>query len=310
MDAVHTENRLPHDQPPINTSDMKRLIVQANLLSSTEGSSTSVGLIVGASGTGKTLAAHAYRVNAEQEQRSRCAIIDVMPQITAKGLLSTILHQIGEDPRFRTSHDALLRTIDVLQQGKTRLLILDQGDYLERSTLEVLSLLVEKTPCSFLLVGLPHLRARLNMVPSFAGRVGLLLQFGPLPETEVYEVFLPQLVLSGWKFDPKSEEDLHIGRYLWKNARPSLRRLCTILGYASRLAQMSGSSKITFEDIRMAMRMTHFPDDWKENEEGSEQIESPRVDQKKPMREHQQESLSGDFRLWEIHRDHSYDCEE
>lgn len=260
MNTVFADHRLPYGQSPIYTSDVKRLIAQANLLMKIDGLPSSIGLALGPSGTGKTTAIHAYRAHAEREQPSSCAIVDVLPQITLKGLLSVILRQIGEDLRPHTSHDALLQTIDVLQQGKTRLLILDQSDYLEREAFELLSLLVEKTSCSFLLVGLPHLLARLNMVPSFAGRVDLRLQFGILPEEEVCDVFLPQLVLPGWEFNPENEEDLNIGSYLWEHAQPSLRLVCMILSYASRLVQMSGSRKITLEDIHTVIDMTAFPD--------------------------------------------------
>jgi DNA polymerase III delta prime subunit len=283
MDTVHAENRLPHDQPPIYTSAVNCLIGQANLLRNVGESPATVGMVVGAPGTGKTIAAYCYQdylAREEPEQRSKCALIPVLPQVTAKDTLSSILHRVGEHSHGHTLQNVFHQTIDVLQQRKTRLLILDGSDYLERETLEILSRLVEQTSCSLLLIGLPQLSAHLRIAPSFAGLIGLTLQFRPLPDTEVYELFLPQLVLPCWEFDSTNEEDLRLGRYLWKHARPSLRRVRTILAYASQLAQMKNSKKITFEDLHMAVSMTYSSGNRtysQENEENGENAESIRL---------------------------------
>lgn len=277
MDTKGSPFHLPSQQLPIMTSNVREFIAQTRLLMSTEGPPSSLGLVVGASGTGKTVAAHVCREMIEQEEHASCAILDVMPQMTARDFLSVILHQLGKNARPRTSHEALRQVIEMLQQGKARLIILDQSDYLERSALEVLALLVDKTPCSFLLIGLPHLLTRLNMVPFCADRVSLILPFRPLAEEEMYETFLPQVELPGWAFHPQSKEDLRIGKYLWENARPSLRRVCTILGYASYLAQMSNASNVTIEHIRQAIHMTGLSRSRKENEEETELSQSVKV---------------------------------
>jgi replication-associated recombination protein RarA len=255
---------------PILTRSVQEFLAQTRLLRRAEGPPSSLGLVVGPSGVGKTVAAHACRETMEQEQHASCALIDLMPHMTTREFLSTILHQLGENNRPRTSHEALRQVIEVLQQGKTHLLLLDQSDYLERSSLEALTLLVEKTPCSFLLIGLPPLRTRLNMVPSCAGRVSLSLKFDPLSEEELCQVFLPHIVLPGWKFSPENEVDLRLGHYLWENARPSLRRVCTLLEYASSLAQLADASDVTFEQLHMAVRLAGFSRDRKIPEEETE----------------------------------------
>jgi hypothetical protein len=136
-----------------------------------------------------------------------------------------------------------------------QLVMLDQADYLQREHLELLRMLVDQTPCSFLLIGLPQLLSAIEGHPPSASRLSLTLEFRPLSEEEVLVEFLPQLFLPGWVYDPTSEADRHLGSYLWRNARPSLRRLRTILAYASLLAQQPDAGKITLETVRLALQM-------------------------------------------------------
>jgi replication-associated recombination protein RarA len=270
MNTQDTPFQLASRRLPILTRGVQEFLAQTRLLRRTEGPPSSLGLVVGPSGVGKTVAAHVCQEIMEQEQHASCALIDIMPRMTTREFLTTILRQLGEHVRPHTSREALRQVIEGLQQGKTHLLLLDQSDYLERSSLEVLALLVEKTPCSFLLMGLPPLHTRLNMVPSCAGRVNLSLKFDPLSEEELCQVFLPHIVLPGWKFSPENEDDLRLGHYLWENARPSLRRVCTLLEYASSLAQLADDSDVTFEQIRMAVRIAGFSRDRKIPEEETE----------------------------------------
>jgi len=116
-----------------------------------------------------------------------------------------------------------------------QLIMLDQADYLQREHLELLGMLVDQTPCSILLIGLPQLLSAIEGHLPSASRLGLTLEFRPLSEDEVLDTFLPQLLLPGWVYDPKSEANCHLGSYLWQNARPSLRRLRTVLAYAHEL---------------------------------------------------------------------------
>jgi hypothetical protein len=68
------------------------------------------------------------------------------------------------------------------------------------------------------------------------------------------------LNLPGWEFDPENEADLLLAKYLWGNAHPSLRRLRTILTYASQIAHLRGQATITIETIRLALHTMIPPD--------------------------------------------------
>jgi DNA transposition AAA+ family ATPase len=258
MSTSNTNNPLPTGQEPILTSNITRFSVQADLQRNSSSASATVGIVVGAPGTGKTTAAYLYLAYGNQQQQSpptRCVLVNVMPQSTTKALLYSITHRISDCQQTHTSHEAFQQALLALEQGRTQLLMLDNGDYLRREHLEILRALAEQTTCSIMLIGLPRLLAYMKTHPPFAARVGPILRFRPLPDEEVFTTFLPQLNLPGWAFDPENEAHHPLGEYLWKNARPSLRRLHMILSYANQLAQMRGQATITHETIRLAVHM-------------------------------------------------------
>lgn len=262
MNTEYRGDYLPYGQPPIYTSNVKCLIDQVNeWWSCAEQFPAPLGLAVGAPGAGKTSAAHCYLLRREPEQRPRCAIVTVMPHMTQKSMLASILHQFGVSSRGHSFYEMASRLQDVSRQGHPPLLVLDDADYflddagyLKPEFLEILPMLVNHSSCFVLLVGVPKLLASIEMVPRLECRVGLIHHIEPLSDAEAYELFLPHLVVPGWGFDGTNEEDLCIGHYLWENARPSLRRVRMILDVASYLAQTTGSGKITFETIRMAVK--------------------------------------------------------
>ncbi len=257
MTSTETGNRLPPGQEPIRTRNVMYFIAMADLLSNTTDVPATIGIVTGVPGTGKTMAAHLYLTGRGQRRPSPpmpCILVDVVPQVTTKDLLYTITSRISGRPGSRTSHEAFQQVLMALGQSHMRLLVLDNADYLRHEHLELLHALVEQTTCSILLIGHPRLLEVIKHT-SLVAHVGPVLQFRPIPEEELFTSFLPQLALPGWAFDPHDEADRRLGTYLWRNARPSLRRLCMILSYASQLAQMQGQATITLETIRLALQM-------------------------------------------------------
>lgn len=61
MDEAYTGNYLPHGQELIHTSNIARLIALADLLRRTEQAPSTIGILTGTSGTGKTTAAYWYQ---------------------------------------------------------------------------------------------------------------------------------------------------------------------------------------------------------------------------------------------------------
>ena len=248
-------------------------IALADLLSNTTDIPATVGIVAGAPGTGKSTAAHLHLADVEQRLHlpsTPCILVDVVPQVTTKVLLYTITSRISGRPGSRTPNEAFQQVLMALGQSHMRLLVFDNTDYLRHEHLELLHALVEQTTCSSLLIGTPRLLEVIKHT-SLAAHVGPVLQFRPIPEEELFTSFLPQLVLPGWAFDPHNEADRHLGTCLWRNARPSLRRLCMILSYASQLAQMQGQATITLETIRLALQMM-APQDHPSDAQSEEEV--------------------------------------
>jgi len=200
------------------------------------------------------IAAHLYLAEEEQEWQSPdlpCFLVDILPQTTARWLLNSISRQISDVPRSRPLHEALEHVLTALEQRQVRLLMIDDADNLIPRHMELLQTLLQQSSCS----GLPHLLTAISLNPRLESCLGLFLLFAPLPEEEVIASFLPQMTIPGWVFDPQNEFDLHMGKYLWRKSRPSLRRLHLILTYASQLIQRRGTPRITVEEIRFAVRM-------------------------------------------------------
>lgn len=216
---------------------------------------SSISIVSGAPGTGKTTAARLYLADGERQPLATCALITIPPRATPRQFLNAVTGHISGQRPVHGAHEAFQQTLLVLEQRHTQLLLLDQADYLQRDHLELLRMLVEQTACSIVLIGFPQLLSAIKGHLPTLDRRGLTLEFRPLSEEEVLVEFLPQLFLPGWVYDPTSKEDRHLESYLWGNARPSLRRLRKILTYASLLAKPSDAGKITLETVRLALQM-------------------------------------------------------
>jgi hypothetical protein len=234
-----------------------------------------IGIVGGEPGAGKSTAAHLYLAEGEpkwQPPDQTCVMFDIMPQTTTKWLLTSIAYRNSDAPRSRTLQEAFQQALTALEQRRVRLLILDNADYLNLQHLEVLLALLGRSNCSVLLIGLPRLLTAFSRYPKIEARVVLSLPFPSLSDEEVFATFLPQLHMPGWTFDPQNEEDLLMGKYLWRKCRPSLRRLRVILTSASLLAQLHGSPTITLETIRLAVQLTSCEEDPSSTQDGEEDV--------------------------------------
>lgn len=275
MTSVNADNYLPPGQSPIRTSSIELFRVQVGRLRSTEHAASTIGIVGGGPGTGKSTAAHLYLAEEEpqwQPPDQTCVMLDIIPQTTTKWLLDEIAYRISDTPRSRTLPETFQQALTSLKQRRVQLLILDNADYLNLKHLEVLLALIGRSNCSVLLLGLSRLLTAFSAYPKIEARVVLSLPFPSFADEELFARFLPQLQLPGWTFDPQNESDLLMGKYLWRKCHPSLRRLHVILTSASLLAQLHGSPTITLETIRLAVQLASHEEGPSSTQNGEEDV--------------------------------------
>ena len=227
----YRESVLPPDQPYVRTSILKHFLGFAQLLTDTHHHDAMMGIAVGASGIGKSVALQCY-----QEQLPR------------EGAFEDTI----KTRRYPSKIDSLA---EVMCHKNPHLVILDEADRLNDACFEMLCSLFDMTRCPLLLVGLPQLLLRIQRHPRMSDMVSLYLKFIPLSFEEVLYEVLPALVFPGWVFNPAQEADRLLAEQLWKYTTPSLRRLRDVLGTASTLAHMQHEPNVTHACIQRAMQM-------------------------------------------------------
>lgn len=134
----------------------------------------SIGVIIGASGVGKSVAARAYA----DDYRSRARMIEVTLSSSARrDLLDAILdaaeiYQDRVDARTPGSERVNLRTLTwKLADGGPRLLIIDEAQKLETKAIELLGELCDAAPISIALIANPSFTNRIFGKTKDAGSI-------------------------------------------------------------------------------------------------------------------------------------------
>ncbi len=266
MTSQHREEPFSGNHGSIQTSNVKCLTAIANELIGTNEHATTMGIVTGAPGTGKSTAARIYQALCEQEHAAllpQSIMITVMPHTTIKALLCSIVEQSGHSTSLRNTYDIFEEAVTALDQRNEHLLMIDEADRLTQESLHVLASLFNQTACPILLIGQPKLLVTIQANPRLASRIGSPMVFPSLSQQEVLDVVLPQLVIPSWSFDPQKEADCHLGKEIWQNVCPSLRRLTHLLALSSQLAQMSSQPIITQTILREAWKLMAL-EDWQD----------------------------------------------
>jgi type II secretory pathway predicted ATPase ExeA len=176
---------------------------------------TTIGVVTGEVGAGKTLAARAC---VAQLDASRFAIVYLSnPMVGARGIHHHLVTALGETPKFH--RPALIaQTQDLLateteERRKTVVLIVDEGHLLSVEQLEQLRLLTNtdmdsRSSLGLVLLGQPTLRRRLKQghFAALDQRIGLRFHIDGLPLTETAAYIAHHLTLAG-RSDPLFSDD-------------------------------------------------------------------------------------------------------
>src|SRR5260370_3692989 len=140
---------------------------------------------------------------------------------------------------------------DALQYFNTTLILLDQAEELPTALFDVILELARV--CPMVLLGRDQtLLPQLQHPSVWKNRQGTL-RLTPPSEEDILQRLLPSLTLPRFAFDPTDEQDLALGRALWKLTCPSLRDLRRGVMQANKIAQDSGVERVTVACIHAGL---------------------------------------------------------
>ena len=255
MHKLYDEDRLPEDQPPILTSNVKDLLTFTYLLTDSDRLYSTIGVVTAWAGEGKTIAALVCQKEIESRFQSILPMtirVKVMPRSTSKTLAKDVMEELGEQARGDNSSQLASDAALSIERNNLRLLIFDEADRLNDDSFEVVRYLLDKTGCPILLIGLPSLLQVIRRQEKFDSRARLRMSFKSLSLEEILTVVLPGFVFQRWSFNPNDEADRQMGEAIWRKVCPSLRNLRSVLDNANILAKAKGEEKITLPLINDA----------------------------------------------------------
>jgi hypothetical protein len=225
MHKLYDEDRLPEDQPPILTSNVKDLLTFVYLLTDSDRLYSTIGVVTAWAGEGKTIAALVCQKEIENRFQSILPVtirVKVMPRSTSKTLAKDIMEELGEQARGDNSSQLASDAALSIERNNLRLLIFDEADRLNDDSFEVVRYLLVR------------------------------MSFKSLSLEEVLTMVLPGFVFQRWSFNPNDEADRQMGEAIWRKVCPSLRNLRSLLDNANILAKAKGEEKITLPLINDA----------------------------------------------------------
>ncbi len=256
------ENRLPPEQNPIVTNSMETFLLFVDMLmrSKQQNGYSTMGVVTGLSGVGKTIAIQTFLNSLEDRPHNGLPAgieIEVTPGSTPRALVEKLLKRLGEKPRGNNTNRYKIadEAAEAIVNNDLKILFVDEADLLNIDCFEFLRYIFKKTGCPIVVVGLRQILRVIREYEKFGGRVGPHIDFRPPDQEEVLFKILPQLVMPRWRFDPSSEADIAMGMELWDHTKPSFRNLRTVLQYASLLAELYEKERILRDLLQQSWQM-------------------------------------------------------
>lgn len=263
-DDLDFENRLPFGQPPIMTSSVRRFhaCMQFIMESREQTGYATMGIVTGDAGLGKTIAIQTYLQELKPRSYSgypACVGIKVSPRTTAKALAKNLITTLNGEQGGSNVYDMEATTAEAIRRNDLDLVLVDEGDWLNVESFELLRHIFDRTGCPIVVVGLPRILRVINRHEKFVSRIGLHMEFLPLTQEEVLTTVLPALTLPLWQYDAGNTADREMGTQLWQRVCPSFRKLRVVLQYASQIACARGVERITQDILAETLRLILIP---------------------------------------------------
>ena len=154
----------------IKTKNVKRFITLMEELKKLPSNIPKLALVFGEHGLGKSKTIQWWA------DKNDSVYVRATQGMTSRWLLSEIAEELGEEPFWHTQETFGL--IENHLRINPKIIIVDEIDYLiEKSTIETLRDLHDKTGCPIVLVGMGSVDKKLSRYPHLCGRVYKLLKF-------------------------------------------------------------------------------------------------------------------------------------
>ena len=228
-----------------------------------------LGLLVGLSGVGKT-----WAVQYAAQKQHQPPLITASPVLyttvdvenTARTLLINILTCLGPDYRAPVP-DMITLACCWIHRREVALIILDEADRLDKSALDAIQDIHERTRCAFLFVGDIDLAIRFRKRSSLYNRIGVTLEMPQLDFDEMVH-FIETWVdvrskQRGYYYRDAElnpirhdiPEDLTLLKDIYRTTLGNLRRIMIIIQESERIADINGQRYVQLATVQAAARL-------------------------------------------------------
>jgi hypothetical protein len=276
--TTSAEDRLPEGQKVIETVGVRRVrrFMKFVMTSREDTGYPTMGVFTGRAGIGKTIAMQAFID--QFPPRSHTGLppiikVKVKPESSPKALVEDILTSLEEGPEGSNRFKLTDQVVDAIARNDVDLLAVDEGDWLNTASFDLLRSIHDKSGCPVVIAGLPRLLTIIKRKLKFASRVGIGMRFPVCTKREVLTIVLPQLAIPYWKYDPQSDKDKEMGERIYELVGSSLRDLRSLVCKASQIIAVDGGTHITRADIEEAFRTNPFED----SSAGKDEVENDKA---------------------------------
>lgn len=229
-----------------------------------------LGLLIGLPGVGKT-----WAVQSAAQQQHQPELITASPVLytavdtenTSRALLINLLTCLGPDYRAPVA-DMVRLACCWIHRRQVELIILDEADRLDKTSLEMLRDIHDRTRCAFLFVGEPDLSLKFRRHELLLNRLGITMEVPLLTFDEMVE-FLLQLqklhlqekvalrpphaeFFIAWEQVP---EDLTLLKEIYRLTFGNLRRMDMLIKEAERIAALNGQHFVELPVVRATAKL-------------------------------------------------------
>lgn len=165
----------------IKTKNVKKFTALMNELQKLPGNIPKLALVYGSHGLGKSQTIQWWA------DKNDSVYVRAAQGMTSRWLLSEIAEELGEEPFWHTQETFMLIENHLRQNPKV--IIVDEVDYLiEKSTVETLRDLHDKTGCPIVLVGMSSADKKLARYPHLVDRIYKSFRFEPFDSDDIKEI--------------------------------------------------------------------------------------------------------------------------